>query len=82
MGALPEYENVDNAQSVMPEYGSPLTQMWQYQNRSADKFLKDAGVKFAARQYANNAAAIAAGLTHGDFYVTVSGSDLIVKIVN
>ena len=82
MGALPEYENVDNAQGVMPEYTSPLTKMWQYQNRSTDKFLIDAGIKFAARQYANNAAALAAGLKHGDFYVTVSGSDLIVKIVN
>lgn len=81
MGALPEYENVDNPLGTMPEYTSKLVQMYQYQNRSVDKFLLDAGVRISQRQFANNAAALAGGLRPGDFYVTLTGGDLIVKIV-
>ena len=82
MGALPEFENVDNARSTMPEYKSKLTQMYQYLNRSVNKFFFDWGYKLATqRVYANNAAAITAGLKRGDWYVSVSGTDLVVKIV-
>jgi hypothetical protein len=82
MGALPEFENVDNARSTMPEYASKLTQMYQYLNRSVKKFFFDWGYKIATqRVYANNAAAIAAGLKKGDWYVSISGTDLVVKIV-
>jgi hypothetical protein len=82
MGALPEFENVDNARSTMPEYASKLTQMYQYLNRSVKKFFFDWGYRLATqRVYANNAAAIAAGLKRGDWYVSVSGTDLVVKIV-
>lgn len=81
MATYPEYENVDNAQSTMPEYSSKLTQMYQYQNRSVQKFLRDFGAATATKVYANNAAAVAAGLKAGEFYVSVSGTDLIVKIV-
>lgn len=82
MGALPEFENVDNARSTMPEYASKLTQMYQYLNRSVNKFFFDWGYRLAVqRVFANNAAAIAAGLKRGDWYVSVSGTDLIVKIV-
>lgn len=81
MGALPEFENVDNPQNTMPEYTSKLVQMYQYQNRSVDKFLRDFGSKIAGLQFANNAAALAAGLKPGEFYTTLSGGDLIVKIV-
>jgi len=81
MATYPEYENVDNAQSTMPEYSSKLTQMYQYQNRSVHKFLRDFGAMTATKVYANNAAAVAAGLLPGEFYVTLSGTDLIVKIV-
>lgn len=81
MATYPEYENVDNAQSTMPEYSSKLTQMYQYQNRSVQKFLRDFGASTATKVYANNAAAVAAGLKAGEFYVSVSGTDLIVKIV-
>jgi hypothetical protein len=82
MGALPEFENVDNARSTMPEYKSKLTQMYQYLNRSVNKFFFDWGYKLAVqRVYANNAAALAAGLKKGDWYVTNSGGDLFVKIV-
>lgn len=81
MATYPEYENVDNAQSTMPEYSSKLTQMYQYQNRSVQKFLRDFGAVTATKVYANNAAAVAAGLKAGEFYVSVSGTDLIVKIV-
>jgi hypothetical protein len=66
----------------MPEYASKLTQMYQYLNRSVNKFFFDWGYKLAVqRVFANNAAAIAAGLKRGDWYVSVSGTDLIVKIV-
>jgi len=65
----------------MPEYTSKLAQMYQYQNRSVDKFLRDFGSKIAGLQFANNAAALAAGLKPGEFYTTVSGTDLIVKVV-
>jgi hypothetical protein len=82
MATYPEYENVDNARSTMPEYKSKLTQMYQYLNRSVNKFFFDWGYKLATqRVYANNAAAIAAGLKPGDWYVSISGTDLIVKIV-
>ena len=82
MGALPEFENVDNARSTMTEYASKLTQMYQYLNRSVNKFFFDWGYRLAVqRVFANNAAAIAAGLKRGDWYVSVSGTDLIVKIV-
>lgn len=81
MGALPEYENPDNTQGVMPEYTSKFTQMYQYQNKSVDKFTRDFGAKVSQRQFANNAAAVAAGLKPGDWYCTASGGDLIVKIV-
>jgi hypothetical protein len=82
MGALPEFENVDNARSTMPEYKSKLTQMYQYLNRSVNKFFFDWGYKLAmTRVYANNATAIAAGLKPGDWYVTAVGTDLVVKIV-
>jgi hypothetical protein len=82
MGALPEFQNVDNARSTMPEYASKLTQMYQYLNRSVKKFFFDWGYRLATqRVYANNAAAIAAGLKRGDWYVSVSGTDLVVKIV-
>jgi len=66
----------------MPEYKSKLTQMYQYLNRSVNKFFFDWGYKLAVqRVYANNAAAVAAGLKKGDWYVTNSGGDLFVKIV-
>ena len=82
METLPEFKNVDNARSTMPEYKSKLTQMYQYLNRSVNKFFFDWGYKLAVtRVYANNAAAVAAGLKKGDWYVTNSGGDLIVKIV-
>jgi len=82
MVPYPEYENVDNAQSTMPEYSSKLTQMYQYQNRSVQKFLRDFGVATAKKVYPNNAAAVNAGLKKGEFYVSLSGdTDLIVKIV-
>jgi len=82
MGALPEFENVDNAISTMPEYKSKLTQMYQYLNRSVNKFFFDWGYKLATtRVYPDNAAAINAGLKKGDWYVSVSGTDYIVKIV-
>ena len=82
MGALPEFENVDNAKSVMPEYESKLTQLNQYLNRSVNKFFFDWGYRLAVqRVFANNAAAIAGGLKKGDWYTSVSGTDLIVKIV-
>ncbi len=81
MATYPEYQNVDNAQSTLPEYSSKLTQMYQYLNRSVKKFLFDAGVKTKQKVYANNAAAIAGGLKPGDWYVSVSGTDLVVKIV-
>jgi hypothetical protein len=81
MGALPEFENVDNPQNTMPEYTSKLVQMYQYQNRSVDKFLRDFGASIVGLQFPNNAAAIAAGLKPGEFYTTVSGTDLIVKVV-
>jgi hypothetical protein len=81
MATYPEYQNVDNAQSTMPEYKSKLTQMYQYLNRSVKKFLFDAGTRISTRQFANNAAAIAGGLQPGDWYVTPSGGDLVVKIV-
>jgi hypothetical protein len=82
MGALPEFENVDNARSTMPEYASKLTQMYQYLNRSVKKFFFDWGYRLAVqRVFVNNAAAVAAGLKKGDWYVSISGTDLIVKIV-
>ena len=81
MATLPEFENVDNPQNTMPEYTSKLGQMYQYQNRSVDKFLRDFGSKIYTLQFANNAAALAAGLRPGEFYTTVSGTDLIVKVV-
>jgi hypothetical protein len=55
--------------------------MYQYQNRSVHKFLRDFGAMTATKVYANNAAAVAAGLLPGEFYVTLTGTDLIVKIV-
>ena len=56
--------------------------MYQYLNRSVNKFFFDWGYKLATqRVYANNAAAITAGLKKGDWYVSVSGTDLVVKIV-
>jgi hypothetical protein len=56
--------------------------MYQYLNRSVNKFFFDWGYKLAVqRVYANNAAAVAAGLKKGDWYVTNSGGDLFVKIV-
>jgi hypothetical protein len=55
--------------------------MYQYLNRSVKKFLFDAGTRISLRQFPNNAAALAAGLNPGDWYVTPSGGDLIVKIV-
>jgi len=79
--SYPEYTNADNAQGVMPEYKSKLTQMGQYINRSVKKFFFDAGVETSKKEFANNAAALAAGLKPGDWYVTASGSDYIVKIV-
>lgn len=84
MATYPEYENVDNARSTMPEYKSKLTQMYQYLNRSVNKFFFDWGYKIATqRVYANNAAAVAAGLKKGDWYVdtTSTPGDAIVKIV-
>jgi len=81
MGVLPEFKNVDNPQNTMPEYTGKLVQMYQYQNRSVDKFLRDFGSKLVDLQFANNAAALAAGLKPGEFYTTVSGTDLIVKVV-
>lgn len=81
MGVLPEFENVDDPQNTMPEYTSKLAQMYQYQNRSVDKFLRDFGSKIVGLQFSNNAAALAAGLKPGEFYTSVSGTDLIVKVV-
>jgi hypothetical protein len=82
MGALPEFENVDNARSTMPEYSSKLTQMYQYLNRSVNKFFFDWGYKIATqRVFPNNAAALAGGLKPGDWYVSISGTDKVVKIV-
>lgn len=81
MATYPEYQNVDNAKSTLPEYRTKLTQMYQYLNRSVKKFLFDAGTATKQKVYANNAAAVAAGLKPGDLYVTNTGGDLIVKIV-
>jgi len=82
MATYPEYENVDNARSTMPEYKSKLTQMYQYLNRSVNKFFFDWGTKISTqRVFANNAAALAGGLKPGDWYVSVSGTDKVVKIV-
>jgi hypothetical protein len=82
MGALPEFENVDNARSTMPEYSSKLTQMYQYLNRSVNKFFFDWGTKISTtRVFPNNAAALAGGLKPGDWYVSISGTDKVVKIV-
>lgn len=82
MTPYPEYENVDNPLGTMPEYTSKLIQMYQYQNRSVEKFLRDFGATTSQKVYANNAAALAAGLKPGEFYVTLTAGDLIVKIVN
>jgi hypothetical protein len=82
MATYPEYENVDNARSTMPEYKSKLTQMYQYLNRSVNKFFFDWGYKLAqTRVYSSNANAILGGLKRGDWYVTDTGTELIVKIV-
>jgi len=82
MGALPEFENVDDARSTMPEYESKPTQFNQYLNRSVNKFFFDWGYRLAVqRVFPNNAAAIAGGLKKGDWYSSVDGTDLIVKIV-
>ena len=81
MATIKEFQNADNANGVMHEYKSRLTQMWQYANRSVRKFLFDAGRQTSKKVYANNAAAIDAGLKPGDWYVTESGTDYIVKIV-
>jgi hypothetical protein len=79
MGALPEFENVDNARSTMPEYASKLTQMYQYLNRSVNKFFFDWGYRLAVqRVFANNAAAIAGGLAVSTVYRTSTGELRIV----
>jgi len=81
MATLKEFENVDNATSTVKEYRSKLSQMYQYLNRSVKKFLFDAGVATSKKVYADNAAAIKGGLKPGDWYVTQSGTDYVVKIV-
>jgi hypothetical protein len=57
--------------------------MYQYLNRSVNKFFFDWGYKISTqRVYANNADAInIGGLKPGDWYVSISGTDKIVKIV-
>jgi hypothetical protein len=79
MATLPEYENVDNARSTMPEYKSKLTQMYQYQNKSVAKFLSDIGRMISKREFANDTAAIAAGLKSGDLYSTPTGEVKVIK---
>lgn len=81
MATMKEFENGDNPKGVMPEYRAKLTQMWQYANRTVKNFLFDAGTETSKKVYADNAAAIAGGLKPGDWYVTESGTDYIVKIV-
>jgi len=81
MATIKEFKNVDNPKGVIYEYKSRLTQMWQYANRSVSKFLFDAGTQTSKKVYADNAAALAAGLKPGEWYVTESGTDYIVKIV-
>jgi hypothetical protein len=79
MATLKEFENADNATGVMPEFRSKLTQMYQYLNRSVNKFLLDSGSRISAREYANDAAALAAGLKVGDLYSLPTGEVRVIK---
>ena len=63
----------------MPEYKSKLTQMYQYLNRSVKKFLLDSGSLISSKEYANDAAALAAGLKVGDLYSTPAGVVHVIK---
>lgn len=79
MATLKEFENADNATGVMPEFRSKLTQMYQYLNRSVHKFLFDTGSRISAREYADDAAALAAGLKVGDLYSLPTGEVRVIK---
>lgn len=79
MATYPEYENVDNARSTMPEYRSKLTQMYQYLNRSVNKFLFDAGTRISKKEFIDDTAALAAGLKVGDLYSTPTGEVRVIK---
>jgi hypothetical protein len=79
MATLKEFENDDNATGVMPEYRSRLTQISQYLNRSVAKFMLDFGIKVSAREYANDTAALAAGLKKGDLYSLPTGEVRVIK---
>lgn len=79
MATLKEFKNADNATGVMPEYRSKLTQMYQYLNRSVKKFLLDSGSLIHSREYANDAAAKAAGLKVGDLYSKSTGVVHVIK---
>lgn len=79
MATLKEFENADNATGVMPEFRSKLTQMYQYLNRSVNKFLLDSGSRISAREYANDADALAAGLKVGDLYSLPTGEVRVIK---
>ena len=79
MATLKEFESPDNATGVMPEYRSRLTRISQYLNRSVAKFLFDAGTRIKDREFANDAAAKAAGLKVGDFYSKSNGVVHVIK---
>lgn len=64
---------------AMAEYKSTLTRMWQYLNRTVKEFLNDAGKDVSKKEYANNAAALAAGLQPGELYSTPAGDVKVVK---
>jgi hypothetical protein len=79
MATLKEFKNADNATGTMPEYRSKLTQMYQYLNRSVKKFLLDSGSLISSREYADDAAALAAGLKVGDLYSRPTGAVHVIK---
>lgn len=79
MATLKEFKNVDNAKATHPEYRTKLTQMYQYMNRSVKKFLFDAGTSISAKEFADDTAALAAGLKPGDLYSTPAGDVKVVK---
>ena len=53
--------------------------MYQYLNRSVNKFLLDSGSRISAREYANDADALAAGLKVGDLYSLPTGEVRVIK---
>lgn len=63
----------------MAEYKSNLTRMWQYLNRSVKEFLADTGKEISKREFADDAAALAAGLKIGELYSTPAGDVKVIK---